>query len=80
MTESWQEYRQRMLDETSRFIEWGLKHPEQVIRIPAKPVGEGGFPRTVADWFWGIALSADTDDRLTRWRERLRLIGRIVGR
>lgn len=68
--ESWHQYRSRMLAETSRFIEWGLRHPELVTWIPAKIVGQGGFPRQVADWFWQAVLS-DGAGRLGRWRERL---------
>ena len=74
--ETWREYRQRMLDETSRFIEWGLNHPDEVMWIPAKPMGDGGFPRSVADWYWGIALSAG--DRLSGWREKLMLVRRFL--
>lgn len=67
----WQAHRQRMLDQTSRFIEWGLRHPEQVIEIPAKPVGEGSFPRQVGEWFWSVVLAGDGDSRWRRWRDRL---------
>lgn len=69
--ESWDEYRKRMLAETSRFIEWGLRHPELVVWIPVKPVDEGGFPRRVADWFWGAVLSTRADGPLRGWRDRL---------
>jgi len=60
-----------MLRETSRFIEWGLKHPDQVIQIPAKPVGEGGFPQSVGNWFWGIVLTTRTDPKILFWRDVL---------
>ena len=70
-SESWPAHRKRMLDETSRFIEWGLRHPELVIRIPTKPAGEDGFPRRVADWYWDTVLSDRVDDAIRRWRERL---------
>ena len=69
--ESWDAYRQRMLDETSRFIEWGLKHPELITPIPFKPVGEGGFPKQVADWFWATVLTTRQDSRIQRWRDIL---------
>ncbi len=69
--ETWQEHRKCMLDETSRFIEWGLKHPDLVIEIPAKPVGESGFPKGVGEWFWGIALSTSTDAKIQFWRDFL---------
>lgn len=76
--DTWQAYRQRMLDETSRFIEWGLRHPDQVIDIPAKPVGAGGFPQAVAEWFWSTALSVDAEGLAARWRSRLMTISRIL--
>jgi hypothetical protein len=60
-----------MLDETSRFIEWGLAHPELIEWIPIKPAVEGGFPRKVADWFWGTVLASRLDDRMRGWRRRL---------
>ena len=69
--ESWSEYRQRILRETSRFIEWGLKHPELVIEIPAKRAGDGGFPRKVADWFWNAALTTRGDLHVRHWRDIL---------
>ena len=71
LTQTWQEYRKRMLDETSRFIEWGLKHPDLVIEIPAKRVGEGGFPKGAGEWFWGVVLSASTDAKIQFWRDFL---------
>ncbi len=69
--ESWDDYRRRMLEETSRFIEWGLAHPEQVLSIPVKPAEQGGFTRQMADWFWAVALTERADSRLARWRDRL---------
>jgi len=85
LSESWSEYRKRMLRETSRFIEWGLKHPELTIQIPAKRVGEGGFPKAVGDWFWGVVLTRRTDPRILFWRDflirkPLELIGRAARR
>ena len=77
--ESWQQYRKRLLAETSRFIEWGLRHPELVTWIPAKPVGGGGFPRRVAEWFWQAALS-DGSGRLGRWRDKLLRAGLFLQR
>jgi len=73
--ESWEEYRRRLLAETSRFIEWGLRHPDQVTWIPTKPISEGGFPRRVGEWFWSTVLSAGGTDRLRRWREKLTCAG-----
>ena len=73
--ESWEQYRRNMLAETSRFIEWGLRHPEEVVWIPSKPVEQGSFPRAVADWFWSVALS-DGDGRWDGWRRRLSVAAR----
>jgi hypothetical protein len=75
--ESWEQYRQRMLEETSRFIEWGLRHPELVTWIPAKPADQGGFPRRVADWFWAAVLSPRPEGAWKTWRERLLLRARF---
>jgi hypothetical protein len=50
--------RQRMIDETSRFIEFGLRHPELFARIPAKPEDEGGWPAPIARFFWATVLAA----------------------
>ena len=75
--ESWREYRSRLLTETSQFIEWGLRHPHLVRWIPAKPMGEGGFPRQVADWFWQAMLS-DGAGRIGRWRDRLLRAGAFL--
>lgn len=69
--DTWQTYRQRMLDETSRFIEWGLRHPELVMWIPVKPADRGGFPQRVGEWFWGAVLATRVDGALRRWRDRL---------
>jgi len=70
--ESWAQYRRRMLRETERFIEYGLRHPDEIIEIPSKPVGTGGFPAAVSQWFWGVVLTTRTDSRLERIRQRLR--------
>jgi len=85
LAETWHEQRKRMLRETSRFIEWGLKHPELTIQIPAKPIGEGGFPKAVGEWFWGVALTTRTDPRIVFWRnflisKPLALIGKVARR
>ena len=50
--DEWTAYRKEMLAETERFIEWGLRNPDRVHWIPAKPMGSGTFPRKVADWFY----------------------------
>jgi hypothetical protein len=63
-----------MIAETERFIDWGLRHPDQVTPIPFKPVGQGGFPQEAADWFYSIVLSDPEKDTsaLARWRAKLR--------
>ena len=55
--ENFEQMRQRLLDETSRFIEWGLRHPEQVEWIPKHPVGRDQFSERVKAIFWGLVLS-----------------------
>ena len=52
MQNDWTTYRREMIAQTQRFIEWGLRNPDQVQWIPAKPVERGAFPRRVADWFY----------------------------
>ncbi len=54
--ESFDQWRQRMLDDTSRFIEWGLQHPDQVEWIPRHRVGSATFPNRLKDAFWSIIL------------------------
>ena len=71
--EDWQAYRRRMLAETEQFIEWGLRHPEQVDWIPIKPIGEGAFPRKVADWFYQTIFAGDGDEGAGFWRRKLRM-------
>ena len=72
--ESWQAFQREMIAETERFIDWGLRHPDEVTPIPFKPVGEGGFPKEVADWFYSIALSNPEKDTstLAAWRTKLK--------
>jgi hypothetical protein len=54
--EPFDHYRQRMLDDTSRFIEWGLANPDKVEWIPRHRVGHGAFPDRLKDAFWAIIL------------------------
>jgi len=49
--------RRQMLEETARFIEWGLRHPELVARIPAKPIGQGSWPANIGRFFWTTVLT-----------------------
>ena len=67
-----------MIAETERFIEWGLRHPELVNWIPAKPVGAGGFPASVSRWFYHTVFVAGQAGRISFWRDKLRL-GRNAG-
>lgn len=76
MQESWREQHRKMLEETSRFIEWGLAHPDLVPPIPAKPIQQGGFPRQVSEWFWAVVLSPRNDSWILQWREMLLRRGR----
>ena len=50
--ESYEAWRRRMLEETERFIEWGLAHPDEVRWIPIHPVGRGRFSEGVRAMFW----------------------------
>jgi hypothetical protein len=54
--ESFEQWRERMLDETSRFVEWGLAHPELCRKIPTHPAGKGAFSDRVKALFWTIVL------------------------
>ena len=57
--EAFQHWRQRMLDETSHFIEWGLQHPEEVTWIPKHRVGTGHFSERLKNIFWTILAQDD---------------------
>ena len=57
--ETHEQWRQRVLDETSRFIEWGLQNPEKVEWIPKHPVGRGAFSERVKSIFWSIILNTN---------------------
>lgn len=70
--ETWEDYRRRMLQETARFIEYGLKHPEMSIEIPSKPASQPPFPGKVGQWFWGVVLSDRISPSLEHWRDVLR--------
>jgi hypothetical protein len=53
---SYEQWRQNLLDETSRFIEWGLQNPERIEWIPTHPVGRGGFPERLKNVFWALVI------------------------
>ena len=60
-----------MLREVEAFIDWGLRHPEDVIEIPIKPADQGGFPAQVGQWFWTTVLCARPSGPVRRWRDFL---------
>jgi|GEM_PF-899552 len=74
LEESWRAHQREIIAETERFINWGLRHPDEVTPIPFKPVGQGGFPQGAADWFYSIVLSDPENDTssLAKWRARLK--------
>lgn len=57
--ESTRHWRALMIEETCRFIEWGLEHPDEVAWIPAHPVGKGGFSERVKWAFWSLVAQSD---------------------
>lgn len=57
--EPFEQSRQRMLDETARFIEWGLRNPDKVEWIPKHPVGRGVFSERAKTIFWSLFLQKD---------------------
>ena len=57
--ETFEQMRQRLIDETARFIEWGLANPEKVDRIPRHVLGGGDFSFRVKRFFWAAALRND---------------------
>ena len=70
--DNWQIYRRKMLAETERFIEWGLRNPTLVNWIPAKKVDARGFPKKVTDWFYQTVFSDGEAPQVRFWRQRLR--------
>jgi hypothetical protein len=57
--ETYEEFRQRLLDETSAFIDWGLNNPGRVPRIPTHPVGLGHFSQRIKTVFWNYVLTQE---------------------
>ena len=57
--ETYEQLQQRMIEETGRFIQWGLAHPELVPRIPTHPVGRGRFSEQLRWWFWEFVLTQE---------------------
>jgi hypothetical protein len=55
--ETFEQWRQRMLDETGRFIEWGLQNPDDVEWIPMHPIhSRARFSDRLKDTFWALVL------------------------
>lgn len=50
------EHRIRMVEQSSRFLSWALRHSERMPRIPRICAGSGGFSRNMKRAFWGHAL------------------------
>lgn len=61
---------QRMIDQTSAFVTWGLKHPDKVRWIPTRPISEGGFSERLSFVFW-MPLLGDSFRRPLSWLRRL---------
>ncbi len=57
--ESSRQWREQMIAETCRFIEWGLDNPDKVEWIPRHPVGRGGFSERVKLIFWTLVAQND---------------------
>lgn len=57
--ETYEQFRQRLLDETSAFIEWGLNNPSRVPRIPTHRVGAGEFSRRIKAFFWNYIFDQE---------------------
>lgn len=54
--ETHEQWRGRMIEETNRFIEWALAHPDQVPQIPRHPVGSSPFTDRAKKIFWSLFL------------------------
>lgn len=55
-SETLDEMRKRILEETSAYITECLRHPELVVRIPIIRSGAGDFPPSLARAFWNRVL------------------------
>jgi len=51
-TETYEQLRARMLQETAAYISACLRHPELAVRIPVIPAGKGRFPPSFSEAFW----------------------------
>ena len=48
------QWRKRMIEDTCRYIEWGLEHSDKVDWIPAHPVGRETFSERAKLIFWTL--------------------------
>lgn len=56
-TETYEELRARLVEETSAYLTECLRHPEYATRIPTIQAGSGRFPPSFAAAFWSDLLS-----------------------
>lgn len=54
--ESWDEFRVRLIAETSTYLTEALRHPELAVRIPMIPADTGRFPPSLTRAFWEPVL------------------------
>ncbi len=64
------ESQRHMVAETSAFITWGLRHPEQVRWIPKRPIDDGAFSVRMTFVFWTPVLGLSMLKPIT-WLRRL---------
>lgn len=53
---SWERLRFKMIHETERFLNEGLRLPEHLTHIPTIRVGFGRFPSGLAERYWSSVL------------------------
>ncbi len=58
-TESYEEMRRRMIQETEVALLYGLRFPDRMTRIPTIEVGRGEFHPAFAAQFWSHVLEID---------------------
>lgn len=61
-----------MIRETEVFIEYYLRHPDEIIPVPVKCARRGSFPASVGRWFWNTVLDSKPTRSVQRWREFFR--------
>ncbi len=55
--ETFDEFRARMIAETSAYVTECLRHPEFAVRIPVIRAGAGRFPPSLSVAFWSPVLA-----------------------